>query len=666
MYMLNHRLAFTRIVAMLFIAIYTISGLMIATPASAHSGEDASRLSLSIQQQEQPSLFNPTSACPDVPASNKPFLDFCSPKDHGDVAAPYGAHIIMASGNLTGKPDKWVIAENPISNAIALGQCIVQATCFALSNVKSLGEQNGQQIYSFTWSGSNFPTQTGNYFVEVLVGQSVVATPLGFSLLTSAAPCITLAEAATQPPSCSPGTQSSVSLTSIQATNLLISGTNWLLGWRNKPSNEKVEVTATCVQPDSCSQNPLFTTKADVDGDGSFSTSVPIPANVYGNYEVTAVNHVQTQVNPGDSDYSQKSDNSVADGTLTFGTSLDSGQMVVNVSTQPLSHPTPVAPTLPASTTIPANSFSEKNVSMYAFISFIPAMLGLIIFFAILFFSRSTTNPARPSPFKAKEFKLIASQLPPLLKIDLAYINAATADAEDLLAKEKLVKVHTNAMKRWKQYGTLRLVEHLAEKLLYQNNKEWISLRDNLRKTRPPEHIFLPGNVRKMYNRAYQTIQDAAFAGKEQLFSLYSKALVQHTALSSLPCDEPLQQAVVSYNMGLAYTILASHTPFTTVDLLKEAKICYESARDSLNNVEGPDIYRFQVIVLVSIGDIDVVLAQLLRATVGKSIQVYLSEACDVYEQAESVETGSMWRQEIQKRLDSAGQLLVSSRQKFK
>src|SRR6185312_14837287 len=148
----------------------------------------------------------------------------------------------------------------------------------------------------------------------------VVATPLGFSLLTSAAPCITLAEAATQPPSCSPGTQSSVSLTSIQATNLLISGTNWLLGWQNKPSNEKVEVTATCAQPESCSQNPLFTAEADVDGDGSFSTSVPIPANVYGNYEVTAVNHVQTQVNPDDSDYSQKSDNSVADGTLTFGT----------------------------------------------------------------------------------------------------------------------------------------------------------------------------------------------------------------------------------------------------------------------------------------------------------------------------------------------------------
>lgn len=151
MHMLHHRLAFTRIIAILFIAIYTISGLMIATPASAHPGGDASRLSLSIQQQEQPSLIDPVSACPDVPMSDKPFLDFCSPKDHGDVAAPYGAHIVMASGNLAGKPDKWVLVKDAaILDKTSLTQCIVQGACFTLQNVKSVGKQNGQQIYSFT------------------------------------------------------------------------------------------------------------------------------------------------------------------------------------------------------------------------------------------------------------------------------------------------------------------------------------------------------------------------------------------------------------------------------------------------------------------------------------------------------------------------------------
>jgi len=352
-----------------------------------------------------------TLKCPDVPDQGIAMLDFCSPKNHGDVAGPYGAHITLASEHLPPQFDHWVFVKDQfhgdptqvdqfMRDSTKVANCIKGNNCFAASASASNGTEGNKALYTFTWLGEGFPTDPGDYIIVALNGDpsnadnlKVLAwTPVSFTLLTTQAPCVALSLDQNPPPPCTSTAQTIPVQLGKGKTRILVAGQNWVLG-KQADGEEQVEVTA-CLSGLTCgTDNPfLFDVFASVDHTGSFHTTASISADANGGtYVIHAVNHIRTTNPTSGTDYDPPGvdKNTIADGTLTFGDNPATA-LVLNVE-PPVPSPTPTRTPTPTPTPIGSgktNGSGETNLLLDTGIDTIPAALSVIAFFLLFLWRR--------------------------------------------------------------------------------------------------------------------------------------------------------------------------------------------------------------------------------------------------------------------------------------
>ena len=680
MRLLLRRLLLISGAVLVFAVLYNLYGLIGTTTNPKHLVLQGAYTAQLVQQAQPLAAVR----CPDVPIQQGPVLDFCSPKDHGDVAGPYGAHIVLASENLSANPDTWVLVKKnqPITDPVALSACVSSKHgCFAIHAPNKLGNEQSKTLYAFTWSGSAFPTQTGDYYIEALTGnishpnqlQLITSTPVSFTLLTSQAPCISLVIANGKSTDCN-GTSHNfqVQLTGISPTSLTIKGTNWLLGWQTNSVNETVEITATCPPPQQCGRNPLFDVKTDVDASGTFNISVPLP--VSGKYTVSAVNHVPLVFSSQQSDYTPSNDNSIADGALTFGTSMDSISLTMDVLPPLVATPTPVFRRVPTATPR-GNGGGSENISasrleLYALTATLPAFIGIIVFFLILVYQRRLALGLAPSFVQHATFSSSAHQqterkenVPVPLAVNFILNEApflpfpptaahpqfpVKPPSTEKNAKQKIEQ----ALKQWQQREKLTKAQSIAPSLLWYDFASWETFCEQLSK--PSVKYRLDSQEMKtLQNHADNALRVIQQPGAKDFLGLVSKALVRYVVLLSLTDSEVMYHAAMQYLIGFTYVLLALHTSYPGDNLLQAARSYYTSARDLVNNNYSEDttIQDFLSIIFVAIGDVNVAMAQLSQSAPEADAKQHLAEALNVYNQALNVTVTPSRQQMIQSRL---------------
>src|SRR6266487_2065718 len=281
-----------------------------------------------------------TPVCPKIPTPQKQgtaLLAFCAPKYLGNVAGPYGSHIVLVGENLSQIPSTWLIVpkNRPITNSQKLVSCATQSTASCLQlPVPQVSKLDQSTLFSWIW-GKDFPNKVGDYNITAIIGRlqdahpQIVSTAVSFTLLTSEAPCITLDNT-----NCS-STQPTSVIDLSKTRTLILFGSNWALGWGTNPITESIEVTASCSTPQYCAnRTPLFDIiipSNQIDADGGFSSKISLPTNISGTYNLAAIHHVQTANTTNDT---------VADGTLSFGNTGDINSLTIRLI------PSPVPPTI--------------------------------------------------------------------------------------------------------------------------------------------------------------------------------------------------------------------------------------------------------------------------------------------------------------------------------
>jgi len=295
-----------------------------------------------------PLQINHDISCPLAPkpqSDTSPSLQFCSPIYVGNVAGPFGAHIVLIGTNLSEQPKKWWVTKEQ-DDATA---CLKRRTpryCTALPppttrQTNKQGRGNKQTLtilFSWTWD-DHFPRESGySYIISTSVANQPVTTPkeTDFTLLSSQPPCILIDKPpAKDDPACTQG--SIVPLSSGSEHTLF--GANWLLGWDQNLDdanmlNIHITVAATCAPWSSgtCATPVLFsdTVKVgEIGRDGTFKHLIKIPNNQSGTYIVQAVNKTPTQTQR--LSISENVLNTVADQALTLDSDSKNPLLIINI-----------------------------------------------------------------------------------------------------------------------------------------------------------------------------------------------------------------------------------------------------------------------------------------------------------------------------------------------
>jgi hypothetical protein len=631
--------------------------------------------------------------CPDVPDLNVPMLDFCSPKNHGDVAGPYGAHITLASEHLPASPDHWVfekknnpadLNEKPFDDSTALADCIqkTKEKCIVVpaSAIHSSGQEPQapqkpkRDLYSFTWSGGDFPTQQDqDYYIGALNGDlanpKILAwTPAAYSLLTTEAPCIALSIDQNSSSCTSTTSNFTVQLVGDQPQNLTITGKNWRLGSLAQ-GDEQVQVTATCSSGQQCNPQKLFANPYDVNKDGTFQNKASIPANASGNYIIHVVNHVTNTTQPGQSDYQPGSQNTVADGTLTFGDDPTTG-FALRVQPPVTSNNgnnqnTGVNPNHPGTTG--SGRPDETQMFPQALLAAIPAALSIIAFFT-LWWVRRSSNIVYQSPPASKSSLTLAPSLAFLrpraktaqISPSLTHQNSSIAPPSmDFLLNHFLPphirllenaqrspsmgspraprnpipnqEINQAALDQWERNRDLTQAVNVTESLLYGNVPAWRDFHGQLLQSSSRQRLSQELQQQLLIRAEHE--YNAALSDSSQRLKHCSKTLTYYTVLLSTPVTD-IVQAMIHYRMGFTYILLALDTdsPVEIIGLLTEADRNYSTSYPTLERTYAQSQPDFLASIDLAVGDINTAIARWQRGSNSNKAQEYLRKANSVYE----------------------------------
>jgi hypothetical protein len=627
--------------------------------------------------------------CPDVPDLNVPMLDFCSPKNHGNVAGPYGAHITLASEHLPALPDHWVFEkknnptdpnEKPFDDSTALADCIqkTQQKCIVVpaSAIHSSGQEPQdpkkpqKDLYSFTWSGEGFPTQQDqDYYIGALNGDPLDAaklkilawTPVAYSLLTTEAPCIALSMDENH---LSPCTSKAPDLTiQNQTSNLLITGKNWVLG-NMKKGDEKVQVTVTCLSGQQCSPTKLPDLAFDVDENGQFQATLPIPPNASGAYTIKAINVIANKIQPDQSDYQSPSGNTVADGTLTFGDG-PTPSLVLHIQS-PVVTPSPTVTPTPR---VPGGHNNPNEVDLFpqALLAAIPAALSIIAFFTLWWVRRSSNivyqlPPASKSPLtlapslaflrpRAKTAQISPSLthqdysiappsidfllnhfLPPHIRL-LENAQRSPSMGSPRAPRNPIPNQEINqaALDQWERNRDLTQAVNVTESLLYGNVPAWRDFHEQLLKSSSRQRLSQESQQQFLIRAEHE--YNAALSDSPQRLKHCSKTLTYYTVLLSTPITD-IVQAMIHYRMGFTYILLALDTdsPVEIIGLLTEADRNYSTSYPTLERTYAQSHPDFLASIDLAVGDINTAIAKWQRGSNSNKAQEYFRKANSVYE----------------------------------
>ncbi len=252
-----------------------------------------------------PTVQQPTSIsdCPGaIPNATTPSIEFCSPRFKGNEEGPYGTHITLLGRNIPGSLTGLYLLQvakgksPPPSVHINNNNCTPSAQCFPVDNVQPpLSQIQKTQLFplSFNWTIQGAAPNKDYYAVLTYLPQNHAGktsdvppaiSPIGFTLLSSNAPCITISLDQNAKESCT------ISQNTQQVTvgsTMYIHGENWNSGGVSQTINVELN---TCQQP-PCPRGSqvLLTQSIPFNSDGTFtSSSVPLKRDLVGDYWITA------------------------------------------------------------------------------------------------------------------------------------------------------------------------------------------------------------------------------------------------------------------------------------------------------------------------------------------------------------------------------------------
>src|SRR6266487_3183860 len=526
-----------------------------------------------------------TPVCPKIPTPQKQgtaLLAFCAPKYLGNVAGPYGSHIVLVGENLSQIPSTWLIVpENrPITNSQKLVSCATQSTASCLQlPVPQVSKLDQSTLFSWIW-GKDIPNKVGDYNITAIIGRlqdahpQIVSTAVSFTLLTSEAPCITLDNT-----NCS-STQPASVIDLSKTRTLILFGSNWALGWGANAITESIEMTASCSTPQYCAnRTPLFDItipSSQIDADGGFSREISLSTNISGTYRLTAINHVQTVITTGNT-----ANDTVADGTLSFGNTGDINSLTIRLI------PPPVPPTINAGI-----------LNMFATIVLLLASLGILYHF----FIRQRQAPAVTPSYQASTAeKQQFIQAPPIQISSGTLLSSYSSPSE-----RRVTEVTTGNASNFQHKHLLVAFPPIvapAPKALIIS-----SISKLIRSSTP--------NFNRKIQRAIQTIDSkSARSNPQQLLRQCSRALVYCALVFPRTQIDSQEYADTLFDMGFTYINLAAIAEHTVPFLLQNARRSYEAAMDIYKLGGNAEAYNT---TLIALGDAWYALSEVSQANNGE------------------------------------------------